>query len=48
MKTSTAVALALSLGSAGAIAETGARRGPLSDTDTEAVSPALERYASTR
>ena len=48
MKTSTAVALALSLGSAGAIAETGAQRGPLSDTDTEAVSPALERYASTR
>jgi 4-carboxymuconolactone decarboxylase len=47
MKTSTAVALALSLGSAGAIAETGAQRGPLSDT-TEAVSPALERYASTR
>jgi len=48
MKTSTAVALALSLGSAGAIAETGAQRGPLSDTDIEAVSPALERYASTR
>ena len=33
MKTSTAVALALSLGSASAIAETGAQRGPLSDTD---------------
>ena len=48
MKTSTAVALALSLGSAGAIAETGAQRGPLSDTDIEAVSPALGRYASTR
>ncbi|HHX3401509.1 carboxymuconolactone decarboxylase family protein [Klebsiella aerogenes] len=48
MKTSTAVALALSLGSAGAIAETGAQRGPLSGTDIEAVSPALERYASTR
>lgn len=48
MKTSTAVALALSLGSAGAIAETGAQRGPLSDTGIEAVSPALGRYASTR
>ena len=48
MKTSTAVALALSLGSAGAIAETGAQRGPLSDTDIEAGSPALGRYASTR
>lgn len=48
MKTSTAVALALSLGSAGALAETGAQRGPLSDTDIEAVSPALGRYASTR
>ncbi|EMW6553319.1 carboxymuconolactone decarboxylase family protein [Citrobacter werkmanii] len=48
MKTSTAVALALSLGSAGDIAETGAQRGPLSGTDIEAVSPALERYASTR
>ncbi|MDZ6245330.1 carboxymuconolactone decarboxylase family protein [Klebsiella pneumoniae] len=48
MKTSTAVALALSLGSAGAIAETGAQRGPLSDTDIEAVSPALGRYARTR
>lgn len=48
MKISTAVALALSLGSAGAIAETGTQRGPLSDTDIEAVSPALERYASTR
>ena len=45
MKTSTAVALALSLGSAGALAETGAQRGPLSDTDIEAVSPALGRYA---
>lgn len=48
MKTSTAVALALSLGSAGALAETRAQRGPLSDTDIEAVSPALGRYASTR
>lgn len=48
MKTSTAVALALSLGSAGALAETGAQRGPLSDTDIEAVSPALGRYANTR
>ncbi|MCM7589615.1 carboxymuconolactone decarboxylase family protein [Enterobacter chuandaensis] len=48
MKTSTAVALALSLGSAGTLAETGAQRGPLSDTDIEAVSPALGRYASTR
>lgn len=48
MKISTAVALALSLGSAVAIAETGTQRGPLSDTDIEAVSPALERYASTR
>lgn len=48
MKISTAVALALSLGSAVAIAETGTQRGPLSDTDIEAVSPALGRYASTR
>ncbi|WP_368763030.1 carboxymuconolactone decarboxylase family protein [Klebsiella michiganensis] len=48
MKISTAVALALSLGSAVAIAETGTQQGPLSDTDIEAVSPALERYASTR
>ncbi|HBU7061103.1 TPA: carboxymuconolactone decarboxylase family protein [Klebsiella oxytoca] len=48
MKISTAVALARSLGSAVAIAETGTQRGPLSDTDIEAVSPALERYASTR
>lgn len=48
MKTSTAVALALSLGSAGTLTETGAQRGPLSDTDIEAVSPALGRYASTR
>ena len=48
MKTSTAVALALSLGSAGTLAETGAQRGPLSGTDIEAVSPALGRYASTR
>lgn len=48
MKTSTAVALALSLASAGTLAETGTQRGPLSDTDIEAVSPALERYASTR
>lgn len=48
MKISTAVALALSLGSAVAIAETGTQRGPLSDTDIEAVSPALERYASTK
>lgn len=48
MKTSTAVALALSLGSGGAIAETGAQRGPLSDSDMQVVSPALGRYASSR
>ncbi|ROP62029.1 4-carboxymuconolactone decarboxylase [Enterobacter sp. BIGb0383] len=48
MKTSTAVALALSLGSSGGLAETGQQRGPLSNTDMQAVSPALERYASTR
>ncbi|TYL43889.1 carboxymuconolactone decarboxylase family protein [Dickeya sp. ws52] len=48
MKTSTVFTLALSLGVGGAIAETGSQRGPLSATDMQAVSPALERYASTR
>ncbi|WP_174866504.1 carboxymuconolactone decarboxylase family protein [Pectobacterium polaris] len=48
MKTSTAIALALSLSTGSAIAETGTQRGALSDTDMRAVSPALERYASTR
>lgn len=48
MKTSTAVALALSSRIGWRHCRNGAQRGPLSDTDTEAVSPALERYASTR
>lgn len=48
MRTSTAVALALSLGSGGAIAQTGTQTGPLSDDDMRVVSPALGRYASTR
>ncbi|WP_336768395.1 carboxymuconolactone decarboxylase family protein [Pantoea endophytica] len=48
MKKSTAVALAITLGSGGAIAETGSQRGPLSEGDMKSVSPALERYADTR
>lgn len=48
MKRSTAVALAIYLSSGGAIAEAKAQRGPLSDAELQAVSPALERFASTR
>jgi len=48
MKKSTAAALALTLGSGGAIADAGAQRGPLSEADMQAVSPALERYADAR
>lgn len=44
MKRSTAVALALSLGSGGAFAESGASL----DTDLQAVSPVLEHYSRTR
>lgn len=45
-RSSTAVALALSLGSGAAIAETGAQRGQLSDSDMQEASPALGRYAT--
>jgi 4-carboxymuconolactone decarboxylase len=46
MKTSTIVALALSMGSVDAAAQTGAQTGSLSREDVRAVSPALERYAT--
>ena len=48
MKKSTAIALAITPGSGRAIAETGSQRGPLSEGDMQADSPALERYADTR
>ncbi|WP_254905963.1 carboxymuconolactone decarboxylase family protein [Paraburkholderia youngii] len=46
--TSTAIALALSLGAGGAQAEVGSQRGALSEADIQAVSPALDRYATVK
>lgn len=46
MKTSTIVALALSMGAVEAAAQTGSQTGSLSRDDVRAVSPALERYAT--
>ncbi|MGO4175826.1 carboxymuconolactone decarboxylase family protein [Bosea sp. TAF32] len=46
MKPSTLLALALSMGSADAIAQTGSQTGSLSRTDVQSVSPALDRYAA--
>jgi 4-carboxymuconolactone decarboxylase len=48
MNTSAAIALALSLGASDANAEIGTQRGPLSEADIKAVSPALDRYAKSR
>ncbi|TXL73362.1 carboxymuconolactone decarboxylase family protein [Vineibacter terrae] len=45
MKTSTFLALALSMGAVDAAAQTGSQTGSLSRQDVRAVSPALERYA---
>lgn len=46
MKTSTILALALSMGAADAAAQTGSQTGSLSRADLRSVSPALERYAA--
>lgn len=46
MKTSAVVALALSMGAVDAVAQTGSQTGSLSREDVQAVSPALERYAT--
>lgn len=46
MKTSTVLALALSMGAVDADAKTGSQTGSLSREDVRAVSPALERYAT--
>lgn len=46
MKTSTILALALSMGSVDAAAQTGAQTGSLPREDVRAVSPALEHYAT--
>lgn len=46
MKTSTVLALALSMGAVDAVAQTGSQIGSLSREDVRAVSPALEHYAS--
>jgi 4-carboxymuconolactone decarboxylase len=48
MKTSTVLALALSLGAVDAVAQTGSQTGSLSREDVRAVSPALERYAAAK
>lgn len=45
MKTSTVLALALSMGAVDAMAQSGSQTGSLSSADLRAVSPALERYA---
>src|SRR3954454_5980577 len=47
MKTTTILALALSLGAAESLAQTGAQTGVLSPEDVQAVSPALAHYAET-
>lgn len=46
MKSSTLLALALSMGSVDAVAQTGSQIGSLSRTDVQSVSPALDRYAT--
>jgi 4-carboxymuconolactone decarboxylase len=46
MKTSTVLALALSMGAVDADAQTGAQTGSLSREEVQAVSPALEHYAT--
>jgi hypothetical protein len=46
MKTSTVLALALSMGAVDADAKTGSQTGSLPREDVRAVSPALERYAA--
>ncbi|MEF9604268.1 carboxymuconolactone decarboxylase family protein [Paracoccus sp. PXZ] len=46
MKTSTALALAISMGAVDAAAQTGSQTGNLSREDVQAVSPALEHYAT--
>jgi len=46
MKTSTVLALALSMGAVDAAAQTGSQTGSLSRDDVRAVSPALEHYAT--
>lgn len=46
MKTSTALALAISMGAVDAAAQTGSQTGSLSRKDVQAVSPALEHYAT--
>jgi 4-carboxymuconolactone decarboxylase len=46
MKTSTLLALALTMGAVDAAAQTGSQTGSLSREDVQAVSPALERYAT--
>ncbi|MPW22969.1 4-carboxymuconolactone decarboxylase [Paraburkholderia sp. CNPSo 3157] len=46
--TAATIALAISLGAGEAPAEVGAQRGTLSQADVQAVSPALDRYATTR
>ncbi|OHV78342.1 carboxymuconolactone decarboxylase family protein [Rhizobium sp. LCM 4573] len=48
MKTSTIMALALSMGAVDAVAETGSQTGSFSREDVQAVSPALEHYATDR
>ncbi|SAL86838.1 4-carboxymuconolactone decarboxylase [Caballeronia arvi] len=48
MKTTAAIALALSLGASDANANIRAQRGPLSEADIKSVSPALEHYASSK
>ena len=48
MKTSTNLALALSMGAVDVKAETGSLTGSLSGEDVQAVSPALQRYATDR
>lgn len=48
MKTSTVLALALSMGAVDVIAQTGSQTGSLSSADVRAVSPALGRYATDR
>lgn len=46
MKTSTVLALALSMGAVDAAAQTGSQTGNLAREDVQAVSPALDRYAT--
>ncbi|MFV0294643.1 MAG: carboxymuconolactone decarboxylase family protein [Hyphomicrobiaceae bacterium] len=46
MKTSTILAIALSMGAVDAVAQTGSQTGGLSRSDVRSVSPALEHYAT--